>query len=269
MKIGELAAATGLAPSAIRFYEQSGLLPAAKRSANGYRSYSAEAVERLRYIQLAQALGFTLDTLRAGFANQQTLSQDQKQDEMLQRLDARLGEVDHMLETLRAQRKDLLAVRERLLATWATGDCLDPASVRLTPVEPAAPLPRAHRPTLSVGIGLRQGATSAQVESAVRAALGPRALEEVAAIATLDTKADHPALADFCARHGIARRAFAAADIKACLDTHPALHRSAAALAHTGVAGVCEPCALLAAKAGTLLVARQAHGGVTVAVAEC
>ena len=140
MKIGELAAATGLAPSAIRFYEQSGLLPAAQRSANGYRTYSAEAVDRLRYIQLAQALGFTLDTLRAGLVNRGTQSKDEVQDEMLQRLDARLVEVDHMLATLRAQRKDLLAVRERLLATWATGECLDPSSVALTPVE-AAPAP--------------------------------------------------------------------------------------------------------------------------------
>jgi DNA-binding transcriptional MerR regulator len=142
MKIGELAAATGLAPSAIRFYEQSGLLPAAQRAANGYRSYSAEAVERLRFIQLAQALGFTLDTLRAGLVARGTTSKskDELQDEMLQRLDTRLAEVDHMLATLRSQRKDLLAVRERLLATWAAGECLDPASVQLTPVEPAAPV---------------------------------------------------------------------------------------------------------------------------------
>ncbi len=124
-----------------------------------------------------------------------------------------------------------------------------------------------HRPTLAVGIGLRQGATSSHVESAVRAALGPRRLEEIATLATLDTKADHPALAQFCSRHGIALRAFCAADINACFDRHPTLRRSAAALAHVGVAGVCEPCALLAAQDGTLLVAGQAHGGVTVAVA--
>ena len=147
MKIGELAAATGLAPSAIRFYEQSGLLPAAQRAANGYRSYSVEAVERLRYIQLAQALGFTLDALRAGLVTRGTQSKDEMQDEMLRRLDARLVEVDHMLATLRAQRKDLLAVRERLLATWATGECLDPASVELTLVETPPPAPRARRVT--------------------------------------------------------------------------------------------------------------------------
>jgi len=145
MKIGELAAATGLAPSAIRFYEQSGLLPAAQRSANGYRTYSVEAVERLRYIQLAQALGFTLDTLRTGLVNRGAQSKDEMQDEMLRRLDARLVEVEHMLATLRAQRKDLLAVRERLLATWATGECLDPASVELTLVESPPPAPRARR----------------------------------------------------------------------------------------------------------------------------
>ena len=135
MKIGELAAATGLAPSAIRFYEQSGLLPAAERSANGYRSYSADAVDRLRYIQLAQALGFTLDTLRAGLVDRRAQSRDEMHGQMLQSLDDRLAEVDHMLATLRAQRKDLLTVRERLQATWAAGECLDPASVELTPVD--------------------------------------------------------------------------------------------------------------------------------------
>ena len=63
MKIGELAAATGLAPSAIRFYEQSGLLPAAERSANGYRAYPARALERVRLIRRALSVGLTLAQL--------------------------------------------------------------------------------------------------------------------------------------------------------------------------------------------------------------
>ena len=167
MKIGELAAATGLAPSAIRFYEQSGLLPAAQRSANGYRTYSVEAVERLRYIQLAQALGFTLDTLRTGLVNRGAQSKDEMQDEMLQRLDARLVEVEHMLATLRAQRKDLLAVRERLLATWATGECLDPASVELCPPLESAPAPAAAR-TRRVTRAPAQAAAAAPARRAQR-----------------------------------------------------------------------------------------------------
>ncbi len=147
MKIGELAAATGLATSAIRFYEQSGLLPPAQRAANGYRSYAPEAVERLRFIQVAQALGFSLDSLRAGLVDRGELSPDDMHEGMLQRLDARLGEIDHMLLTLKAQRKDLLTVRERLQATWAAGACLDPASVELTPVAPAPVASPARRVT--------------------------------------------------------------------------------------------------------------------------
>jgi DNA-binding transcriptional MerR regulator len=148
MKIGELAAATGLAPSAIRFYEQSGLLPAAERSANGYRSYCADAVERVRYIQLAQALGFTLDALRANIVTRAGQTRDEIHEDMLQRLDSRLVEIDQMLATLRAQRKDLLAVRAQMEASWAEGQCLDAGSVTLTPVghpPPAPALPRARR----------------------------------------------------------------------------------------------------------------------------
>jgi DNA-binding transcriptional MerR regulator len=145
MKIGELAAATGLAPSAIRFYEQSGLLPAAERSANGYRSYPADAVDRLRFIQLAQALGFTLDALRANLVTRGAQPRAEIHDDLLQRLDTRLVEIDHMLATLRNQRKDLLAVRERMLASWAEGECLDPGSVALTPVDHPAPAPALAR----------------------------------------------------------------------------------------------------------------------------
>ena len=147
MKIGELAAATGIATSAIRFYEQSGLLPAAQRAGNGYRSYSEDAVDRLRFIQVAQALGFTLDTLRSLFVTTQEFSEAQLQDELLASLDHRLGEIDHMLGTLRAQRKDLLALRERMLASWATGTCLDPTTVALSPPETAPPRARARRVT--------------------------------------------------------------------------------------------------------------------------
>jgi DNA-binding transcriptional MerR regulator len=64
MKIGELAAKTGLAASRIRFYERMGLLQLVERQANGYRSYPAEAVLVLNLIKSAQEAGFSLDELR-------------------------------------------------------------------------------------------------------------------------------------------------------------------------------------------------------------
>src|SRR3546814_19762092 len=43
VKIGQLADATGATAKTLRFYEDSGLLPPAKRAANGYRDYPPEA----------------------------------------------------------------------------------------------------------------------------------------------------------------------------------------------------------------------------------
>jgi len=100
------------------------------------------------YIQLAQALGFTLDALRANIVTRAGQTRDEIHEDMLRRLDTRLVEIDQMLATLRAQRKDLLAVRAQMEASWAEGQCLDAGSVTLTPVghpSPAPALPRARR----------------------------------------------------------------------------------------------------------------------------
>ena len=63
MKIGEIAKAAGVSTSRIRFYEREGIIPAAGRSANGYRDYPPELVGQLQFIERAQDLGFTLREL--------------------------------------------------------------------------------------------------------------------------------------------------------------------------------------------------------------
>ena len=47
----------------VRFYERKGLLPRAARSAADYRIYDDAAVERLRFVRKAQALGFSLNEI--------------------------------------------------------------------------------------------------------------------------------------------------------------------------------------------------------------
>ena len=121
MRIGELSSRTGLAPSAIRFYEQSGLLPPPQRSGNGYRVYSDSDVQRLRLVQLAQTLGFTLDVLRSAFASGAEFSKD----DMLARLATRLAEIDELMHALRAQRQDLHKLAQILEQTWSAGECVD------------------------------------------------------------------------------------------------------------------------------------------------
>ena len=60
MRIGQLAARTGVAVRTIRYYEQAGLIPAPPRTSGGYRSYDNAAVTRLRFVRSAQALGLSL-----------------------------------------------------------------------------------------------------------------------------------------------------------------------------------------------------------------
>ena len=62
--IGKLATAAGLSVSAVRYYERGGLLTPAQRTASGYRFYTLETVERLRFIQQAKALGFRLEEIK-------------------------------------------------------------------------------------------------------------------------------------------------------------------------------------------------------------
>ncbi|MGI8872409.1 MAG: MerR family transcriptional regulator [Candidatus Limnocylindria bacterium] len=50
MRIGELARRAGTSAHAVRYYERDGLLPPARRSANGFREYGPEAEERLRLL---------------------------------------------------------------------------------------------------------------------------------------------------------------------------------------------------------------------------
>ncbi|MCV4234784.1 MerR family transcriptional regulator [Virgibacillus sp. LDC1] len=65
MKIGELAARTGVSIRSLRYYEQQGLLTPV-RNENGYREYSMLAEEQVRTIQLYLNLGLSTEQI-AGF----------------------------------------------------------------------------------------------------------------------------------------------------------------------------------------------------------
>jgi DNA-binding transcriptional MerR regulator len=63
-QIGELAVRTGTTPDTLRYYERLGLLPGPARTSGGYRVYTDDAVERLRFIKQARTLGLTLHEIR-------------------------------------------------------------------------------------------------------------------------------------------------------------------------------------------------------------
>jgi len=64
---GELAELAGISTDTLRHYERKGVLAHPLRKANAYRQYSASALQRVRLIRRALAVGFTLDELAAVF----------------------------------------------------------------------------------------------------------------------------------------------------------------------------------------------------------
>lgn len=59
---------SGVAPSALRFYESQGLIQSS-RSDGGQRRYDREVLRRVSFIRIAQQLGVTLDEIRASMAS--------------------------------------------------------------------------------------------------------------------------------------------------------------------------------------------------------
>ena len=63
LRSGELARRAGVSKDTLRFYERRGLLEPPRRTSNNYRLFPSEAVERLRWIRSALAMGFTVEEL--------------------------------------------------------------------------------------------------------------------------------------------------------------------------------------------------------------
>lgn len=63
MRIGQVAEMVGIPASTIRYYEQVGLLAPQPRVA-GVRRFGAQAIYLLRFVQLAQAAGFSIAEIR-------------------------------------------------------------------------------------------------------------------------------------------------------------------------------------------------------------
>ncbi|WP_369358455.1 MerR family transcriptional regulator [Streptomyces sp. cg2] len=64
MRIGDAAAAPGLTPRALRYYEQQGLVTA-RRAPSGHREHDAEDVRRLRAVRELREAGLTVGDVRA------------------------------------------------------------------------------------------------------------------------------------------------------------------------------------------------------------
>jgi MerR family redox-sensitive transcriptional activator SoxR len=68
LTIGALSERTGVAHSALRFYESEGLIYAA-RSTGGQRRYPRDVLRRVSFIRIAQQVGLSLDEVRTALSS--------------------------------------------------------------------------------------------------------------------------------------------------------------------------------------------------------
>lgn len=114
LRIGEVAHATGVTTSALRFYEAQGLITPAERTASGYRCYDAENVARVAFIRTAQRLGLSLtqvaDLLAAVDGDDPVPARDRLRDLVTEKI----ATTQHQIEDLQAFTRQLERVRARL-----------------------------------------------------------------------------------------------------------------------------------------------------------
>jgi MerR family transcriptional regulator, redox-sensitive transcriptional activator SoxR len=68
LSVGELADRAGIAASALRFYEEQGLIES-ERTAASHRRYRPDALRRVSFIRTAQRVGLSLDEIRSALSS--------------------------------------------------------------------------------------------------------------------------------------------------------------------------------------------------------
>lgn len=151
LRVGQVAKAAGMTAKTIRYYEQVGVLPPPGRTAAGYRQYAEQAVQQIRFIRRARALGLSLHHLKTLAAALNGGPRAGMRPRLLEAVRAHLSAVQHQISELGLLQRQLEHVLRRLQTRSRMGShegcrCLD---LEALPVRGAAcrcpPAPRAPR----------------------------------------------------------------------------------------------------------------------------
>lgn len=105
LTVGQLAEQAGVGVETIRFYEREGLLAEPRRSPSGYRQYTPDAAERVRFLRRAQWLGFTLRDAKELLALRDDPNADRA--EVREKATGKLADIDTRIAELQAMRVEL------------------------------------------------------------------------------------------------------------------------------------------------------------------
>jgi MerR family copper efflux transcriptional regulator len=118
--VGEAARRACVSAKAVRLYESKGILAPAERTEAGYRTYSEDDVEILRFVRRARALGLRLDEIRRIIDLQRQGAQPCAT--VIELLQGHLDEIDRTMRDLRALRKDLTRALDVAKSTARRGE---------------------------------------------------------------------------------------------------------------------------------------------------
>ncbi|HUD49911.1 Cu(I)-responsive transcriptional regulator [Parvibaculum sp.] len=111
MNIGEVAARSGVPAKTIRYYEDIELIESADRAANGYRSYTEDAVHTLRFVARARNLGFTVEQCRSLLALYRDKARSSADVKRI--AEGHIAEIEEKIEELRSMQATLTALASR------------------------------------------------------------------------------------------------------------------------------------------------------------
>jgi MerR family transcriptional regulator, copper efflux regulator len=118
---GQLSKQARVNGETLRFYEAEGLMPEPPRSASGYRKYPNSAIQRLRFIKSAKALGFTLRDIRELLDLQEEPGSSCRH--VRRKAEAKLADVDEKIRYLCEIRRALVKVMKNCSGEGPVSAC--------------------------------------------------------------------------------------------------------------------------------------------------
>jgi MerR family transcriptional regulator, copper efflux regulator len=121
MTIGQVAREGGVGVETIRFYERQGLVPEPPRTGSGYRQYPRETVERLRFIQRAKELGFSLKEIEELISLR--LDDEAGAAEVRSRAESKIRDIEARIRDLRRLRQRLTELTRACVGQVSADEC--------------------------------------------------------------------------------------------------------------------------------------------------
>ena len=132
LNIGDAADASGVSAKMIRHYEEIGLIPKARRTDAGYRTYSGNDVHELRFIKQARNLGFSTKQIAqllklwrdrrrpSGKVKQLTLEHIRELDEKIREMQAMKATLEHLAKHCHGDDRPDCPILEELASPKST-----------------------------------------------------------------------------------------------------------------------------------------------------